>query len=218
MAFLLQIASKHCITNEYRNLKGMETVFLLLFLFFFFFNGNTFMFRAFRKWIRTRRQRQVEEDQEASSTETGSGTENLEAEAASAASSTSERSLSNHGNPFLPEEGGPFHVFEDPEVERSGPEYHSTPLPGLRPCLREREPVPSVRTSFVVIISEPPAGPSQIVDRGDRHPFRLIGPEYVACCPRQVKRLAERSTAYFPCSRCNSPPVRPTNSIIYSSF
>ena len=65
------------------------------------------------------------------------------------------------------------------------------------------------------MISELPAGPSQIAGRGDRHPFRLIGPEYVACCPRQVKRLAERSTAYFPCSRCNSPLVRLTTLIIY---
>ena len=185
---------------------------------YFFFHCSTFMFRAFRKWIRARRQQQVEEDQEASSTETWSGNENLGAEAASAASLTSEHSLSNHGNPFLPEEGGPIHVFEDPEVERSGPEYFSTPQPGLRPLLREREPVSSVRTSsccYDFMISEPSAGPSQIADRGDEHPFRLIGPEYVACCPRQVKRLAERSTAYFPCSRCNSPLVRLIILIIY---
>ena len=119
--------------------------------FFSFLFIAAHMFRAFRKWIRTRRQNRVEEDQEASSTETGSGTENLGAEVASTASLTSERSLSNHGNPFLPEEGVPFHVFEDPEVERSGPEYSSTPQPGLRPLLREREPVSSVRTSSCLI-------------------------------------------------------------------
>ena len=212
---------KACFVSFYLEpciLLSFERDLLFKMLNYFFFHCSTFMFRAFRKWIRARRQQQVEEDQEASSTETWSGNENLGAEAASAASLTSEHSLSNHGNPFLPEEGGPIHVFEDPEVERSGPEYFSTPQPGLRPLLREREPVSSVRTSsccYDFMISEPSAGPSQIADRGDKHPFRLIGPEYVACCPRQVKRLAERSTAYFPCSRCNSPLVRLIILIIY---
>ena len=76
--------------NEYNGLntviawkQGMTDYFFFL---FFSFYRSTFMFRAFRKWIRTRRQNQVEEDQEASSTETGIGTENFGAEAASTAS------------------------------------------------------------------------------------------------------------------------------------
>ena len=110
------------------------------------------MFRAFRKWLRTRRQNQVEQDQETSSSDTGSGAGDFEAEAASASSSASEQSLSNHGNPFLPEEGGPFQIYEDPEVERSGPEFVSTPLPGLRPALRERDlQVSSVSPSFLLL-------------------------------------------------------------------
>ena len=109
------------------------------------------MFRTFRKWLRARRQDQIEQDQETSSTGTGSGTENVEAEAASIASVSSERSLSNHGNPFLvDEEEDHIQVYEDPDVERAGPEYVSTPLPGLRPALRERDPqVSSVRTLLI---------------------------------------------------------------------